>query len=91
MVSLAVFQFLRHFFPNFYWRFLIGGIAGALCGLIPYFVGRHKNKSLAETAMLSCVIAGSLLGLILALPVSIGFTIALLRKPAVKALLDNSQ
>jgi hypothetical protein len=51
------------------------GVVGVLCGLIPYFTGRHKNPKLAKIGLYSTVVAGLILGIVLALPVAIIFTI----------------
>ncbi len=58
-------------------RIFFGGVAGFLCGLIPYFTGRHKNPKLAKTAMTCSIISGMALGILLALPVAIAFTIVI--------------
>ena len=60
-----------------------GGVAGAFCGLIPYFVGRFKNRGLAITSVWICAAAGAALGVFLALPVALVFTFFLARpRPA---------
>lgn len=54
---------------------LIGGIAGTLVGLIPFYAGKNKNQTkIGEKAIIACGISGVFLGLILAIPVSIGYT-----------------
>ena len=59
-------------------NFIIGGaIAGLLCGLIPYFIGKKKNKKLSQIAIWSCVASGIILGALLALPVAIIFSIVI--------------
>jgi hypothetical protein len=58
-------------------RIFFGGAAGFLCGLIPYFTGRHKNPKLAKTAMTCSIISGMAFGVLLALPVAIVFTIVI--------------
>lgn len=51
---------------------MAGGAAGALVGLIPYFLGKSKErKDLGATCLIVCIICGMLLGLILAIPVAI--------------------
>jgi len=60
-----------------YWvGVVVGGfIMGTLCGLVPFFVGKKRNQmSLAVGGLVACIVSGLILGLILALPVSIVFT-----------------
>ncbi len=61
-------------------RFVGGGVAGALCGLVPYYIGRKKDPKLARIALWSCAGAGLILGIILALPTAIVFAIVIARK-----------
>ena len=61
-------------------RFVGGGVAGALCGLLPYYIGRKKDPKLARIALWSCAGAGLILGIILALPTAIVFAIVIARK-----------
>jgi hypothetical protein len=64
---------------------IVGGlVAGAFCGLLPLVLGLKKRREiLAFVGWFSCVASGFILGLILAVPVSVAFTIVLLclRKP----------
>ncbi len=63
---------------------IFGALAvGALMGLIPLISGMVKNrKGLAIGGFVACVIAGFLLGIILALPTAIVFTLIIfLTKP----------
>ncbi len=64
---------------------LFGGfVVGALCGLLPLIIGLKKQRrGLALTSCISCVVSGLILGLILAVPVSIIFTVVILclKKP----------
>ena len=65
---------------------LVGGaFVGLLCGLAPLLAGQSKNQSqLGWIGFASCVISGLLLGLLLAVPVALVFTLViLLKKPAV--------
>jgi len=59
---------------------IIGGLlAGALCGLIPYGVGKWMGRaSLGVTGFIICVICGAILGVILAGPVAVVFSLAIL-------------
>ena len=59
---------------------LLGALfVGALCGLLPLFVGLKRQKTgLAVAGLISCVIGGFILGIILALPVAIVFTVIIL-------------
>ncbi|MBM6870088.1 hypothetical protein H7U37_11375 [Pseudoflavonifractor phocaeensis] len=58
---------------------LIGAIvAGAIVGLIPYFVGRYvNNQQMGLIGMAACVVANFLLGLALSIPVAIVFAVIL--------------
>ena len=65
---------------------LFGGtFIGILCGLAPLIAGFSKNQQkLGWIGFASCVGAGLVLGLLLAVPVSLIFTLViLLKKPAV--------
>ncbi len=54
-------------------------VAGALCGLLPLILALKKQRfGLALGSWICCVIAGLILGLILAVPVSIVFTVVTL-------------
>jgi hypothetical protein len=57
---------------------IVGGmVAGMLAGLIPFAVARSRGDSrFADTAMTWCVVSGAVLGILLAGPVAIAFTIA---------------
>jgi hypothetical protein len=60
-------------------RFMAGAFAGCLCGLIPYFIAKNRsNLKLAKLALGICTLSGLLLGLILAVPVCVGFVIVAL-------------
>ncbi|MGQ0639869.1 MAG: hypothetical protein ACT4P6_03715 [Gemmatimonadaceae bacterium] len=57
-------------------RIFGGMLAGMLVGLLPYFIAKSReNPRLGRTAMLSCTIAGALMGILLAAPVAIGFAV----------------
>lgn len=57
---------------------LWGLIAGVLCGLVPFFLAvRRSLKRWAIAALFTCSACGVVLGLILALPVAISFTLAI--------------
>jgi hypothetical protein len=69
-----------------YWIGIFFGafVAGALCGLLPLILGlRKQRRGLALASWITCVVAGLILGSILAVPVSIIFTIVILclKKP----------
>lgn len=66
--------------PDFAGGLLFGGVAGGIVGLLPYFVGRQKDRDLAVKAVWWCVGSGMVLGLLLAAPVAIVFTVVLVRK-----------
>ncbi len=79
VIGFAAIQMLPH---QLAFRLIGGGIAGFVCGLLPYFVGKNKNPKLANIALISCAISGIVLGAILALPVAVVFTIIITVKPA---------
>lgn len=57
---------------------LIGLIAGLVCGLIPLGSGFYKDRvSLGVIGFVASAIAGAVLGLLLAIPVAIVFTLAI--------------
>ena len=54
-------------------------VAGAICGLLPMIIALKKQRrKIALISWISCVISGFILGLILAVPVSIIFTVVIL-------------
>jgi hypothetical protein len=58
-----------------------GMFAGLLVGLIPFWIAKSRGDSkLAGTAMTWCVIAGAVLGILLAAPVALGFSVAAARR-----------
>ena len=63
---------------------IVGGlVAGALCGLIPFFVGKKRGQStLGNAGLVSCIIGGALGGIILALPVAGVFALIIATRPA---------
>lgn len=70
-----------------YWiGVVVGGLfVGALCGLLPFGLARWKCRpALGVASLVTCTIAGLILGAILALPTSIIFSviIMILGKPA---------
>lgn len=57
---------------------IFGGVAGTLVGLIPFYAGKNKNQlRLSEKAIVTCGISGVILGLILAIPVAVGYTLVI--------------
>lgn len=74
---------------------IIGGlIAGALCGSIPLALGlKREKKGLATAGMICCVVGGGVLGLLLAGPLALIFSIIILctPKPAATAGQDTGQ
>ena len=61
---------------------IAGGImAGALVGLVPFAVAKSRGDSrFGQMAMTWCIVSGALLGILLAAPVALGFTIAATRR-----------
>jgi hypothetical protein len=57
---------------------IVGGmIAGTLVGLIPFAVAKSRGDTrFGQTAIGWSVLAGAVLGIVLAAPVALGFTIA---------------
>jgi hypothetical protein len=64
---------------------ILGGLAaGLFCGLVPYVIGWQKEqRKQAIVALLVCGFCGVILGVWLALPAAIIFTILILKKPDV--------
>jgi hypothetical protein len=57
---------------------IAGGIAGFVVGLFPLIIGHVLDqKRLGVTGIITCVICGFILGLLLAVPVALGFTVAI--------------
>jgi hypothetical protein len=53
-----------------------GAIAGTICGILPLVLAQKKGlRGLGVGSFIACIISGVILGLILAVPVSIVFTI----------------
>ncbi|HWE94165.1 MAG TPA: hypothetical protein VG269_09395 [Tepidisphaeraceae bacterium] len=53
-----------------------GLVAGALCGLLPFFLAKNRNRMpLGVAAITTCAVCGLILGLLLALPVALVFTV----------------
>ncbi len=53
---------------------MAGALVGVVCALIPYFYGRRKHPTLANRSFWICGISGAILGVLLALPVSLALT-----------------
>jgi ABC-type phosphate transport system permease subunit len=58
---------------------LLGGaVAGTLIGLIPFFIAKKRDrKKLGQIALISCTVSGLALGLLLALPVAVIFSLVI--------------
>jgi hypothetical protein len=67
-------------------NFLGAAAAGLVCGLIPFFAGRNRDRILAEKGLYASIGIAFVLGVIGALPMAIGFTVAVSRKPKGSAL-----
>ena len=62
----------------------IGTLAGLVTSLLPYFVARSRGHAkLGMTAIPVCTVCGAVLGLLLAIPVAIVFTLISVARPAV--------
>jgi hypothetical protein len=61
-------------------RIFVGGAIGLLIGLIPFFIGKNRHPRLARISLLSCLVAGMILGLLLAVPVAVVFACIILAK-----------
>lgn len=60
---------------------IVGGLAGIIAGLIPYFIGKNKDQiKMATQALIVCGICGIFLGLLLALPVALIYTFLICSK-----------
>ena len=60
-------------------------LVGMICGLIPWFFGRHRGMNgVASAGMLACVVAGFVAGLIGAVPTALVFAIVIAVLPAPK-------
>jgi len=58
---------------------IAGGIAGAVCGLLPFFLGRSRGRAgLGVGGLVACVLSGFVLGLLAAVPMAIIFTVVIL-------------
>lgn len=70
-----------------------GGVVGLICGLLPYFIGMKKdNRRLGKFALYACIASGLILGIILALPMGIAFSVAIIvsRTPTLEKKLSDS-
>lgn len=64
-----------------YWIgiFIGGFLVGGLCGIAPLIAGSAKNQqTLGYVGLATCVVSGLILGLILAAPVALVFTLVIL-------------
>ena len=69
-----------------YWIGVFGGalLVGALCGALPLCVGMRRGRTtLAVAAMITCGVAGLVLGVLLAAPTALVFTVVILALPRV--------
>ncbi len=80
-----------------YWiGVLVGGfVVGTLCSVLPLVLAiKKKRPGLAVLSCICCIVSGLILGLILAVPVAVIFTVViiLLKKPnqsdAVEVILE---
>jgi hypothetical protein len=61
-------------------KIFAGGATGLLVGLIPFLIGRKKHPRLARISLGCCLVAGMILGLLLALPVAVVFACIILAR-----------
>ena len=55
---------------------IAGGIAGTVCGLLPFFLARSRGRNgLGVGALVACILSGFVLGLIAAVPMAVIFTV----------------
>lgn len=73
---------IAHFLgPGMTFKLAVGGLAGAFMGLVPYLIAKNNGMpKLKRISMLCCVFSGMFFGLLLAIPVTILFTIIVLVK-----------
>ena len=58
-----------------------GGIVGVVCGLIPFITGLVRgDTTLAIGGLVACILGGVVLGLLLAVPLAILFTVLIVRR-----------
>lgn len=75
---------MPHHDTSWWVGFGIGAIAaslvvGAAAGLVPFVLGQQLNQAkVGRIGFLSCVVAGLAGGVLLALPVAVGFVIAVI-------------
>jgi ABC-type phosphate transport system permease subunit len=61
---------------------VVGLIAGICCGLVPMALGVWKGRQvLGVVALVVCALCGAFLGLLLAVPVAIVFSLAIVLIP----------
>jgi len=76
--------------PELRIKVVAGTFAGLMIGLIVRHAAHKRGQvKLGRTALVSSITSGALLGLILAIPVGIGFYIALLRRAEQNASLPR--
>lgn len=78
----------------FFVQTFIGGmLAGLACGVLPLVVGKMRDRmKLGVLALFLCVVSGSVLGIIVALPVAIAFSVVFITSedPAMSRILNES-
>src|SRR5262249_58569432 len=63
---------------------LCGGVAGFLWGLLPLFIGRYREQEiLGWVGLACCTVGGVVLGLLLAVPLALLFTILIFAVSAI--------
>ena len=81
--AVVTFTLIQRLPPRIIGMYMGAAAAGLLCGLVPYFIARKKNnKKLGIIALWSCIAAGLLLGILLAVPVAVILSIVIAAKPA---------
>lgn len=74
---------VRHLPGTFAARVLGGLLAGALIGLLPYFMAKSRGHlPLGQKALLYSSLSGAVLGVLLATPVALAFTFVAMSRTA---------
>jgi hypothetical protein len=59
-------------------KYLGGIVAGVICGILPYKVGKRRGlKKFAISGLIVCAVCGAFLGLLGAIPLSVIYTLVI--------------